>query len=213
MLTGRKLPLTLAFIVLIGLAVGAGCRGFFVNPTLTSITIGPTGQTVPPGKTLQMVATGTFDSGPPKDITGQSLWNSSDTSVATIGLKTGLLTAAQNVTNPPVTTTITATDGTLNNSTTVKVCPDVTAMSVTAVPTSPPANSDVHFTAMATFSGSNTQQDVTSEVTWTISNTAIISSIGTDGVGTVLAGTSGRSTNVSATLCNFASQQVTITVQ
>jgi Bacterial Ig-like domain (group 2) len=212
MLTGRKLPITLAFIVLIGLAVGVSCRGFFVNPTLTSITVGPTGQTVAPGKTLQMVATGTFDSGPPKNITTQCLWNSSDTSVATIGLNSGLLTAAQNVINPPVTTTITATDGTLNNSTTVKVCPDVTVMTVTAIPTNPPANSDVQFNATATFSG-GTPQDVTAEVTWNISNTAVIPSIGTDGIGTVPAGTSGQSTNVSATLCNFTSQPVTITVQ
>jgi len=213
MFTGRKLPITLAFIVLVGLAFGASCKGFFVDPTLTSITVGPTGQSVPPGKTLQMVATGTFDSGPPKDVTSKCLWTSSNTSVATVGLNTGLVTAAQNINNPPVTTTILATDGTLSNSTTVTVCPDVTALTITAVPTNPPANSDVQFTATATFSGVNGSQDVTGEVTWNISNTAVISSIGTDGIGTVLAGTSGMSTNVSATLCNFTSQQVTIRVQ
>ena len=48
MFTGRRLPLTLAFAVLIGLAFGASCKGFFVDPTLTAITISPTAPQVDP---------------------------------------------------------------------------------------------------------------------------------------------------------------------
>src|SRR6266436_7587776 len=40
MLTGRKLALTLAFTVLVALAFGAGCRGFFPKSVLQSLEIG-----------------------------------------------------------------------------------------------------------------------------------------------------------------------------
>ncbi len=43
------------------LTFGVGCRGFFVNPTLTTITVGPATPSVQQGSTLQMTATGTFD--------------------------------------------------------------------------------------------------------------------------------------------------------
>ncbi len=41
MLTGRKLALTLAFTVLVVVAFGMSCNGFFTDPTLSSIAIQP----------------------------------------------------------------------------------------------------------------------------------------------------------------------------
>ncbi|MBZ5681793.1 MAG: Ig-like domain-containing protein [Acidobacteriia bacterium] len=209
--TKHKLRLAGALAVLATLALAISCRGFFVNPTLTSISVGPSGQTIVPGASLQMIATGTFDDGSTANVTGKCLWTSSDTSVATVGQSNGKVLAASVINNPPGTTTITAVDGTASNTATVTVCPNVTAMTLTANTTSPKENDLVTFTAMASFGGLP-QTDVTNEVTWNISNTAVFSSI-TGGQGTVLAGSSGQSTNVSATLCGFTSQALTIHVQ
>jgi hypothetical protein len=128
-----------------------------------------------------------------------------------VGQTNGKVIAAAVINNPPGVTTITAVDGTASNTATVTVCPNVTAMTVTANTTSPKAGDIVTFTAMATF-GSGSPTNVTDQVTWNISNTAVFSSI-SNGQGTVNAGTSGQSTNVSATLCGFTSQPVTINVQ
>jgi len=92
MLTGRKLPITLAFAVLIGLAFGVSCNGFFVDPVLTSITIGPTNQNLQVGDTLQMSARGTYDDGSTKSISGSVLWSSTPDGIAPI-TKGGLVTA------------------------------------------------------------------------------------------------------------------------
>lgn len=213
MFTGRKLPITLAFSVLLGLAFGVSCKGFFVDPVLTGITIGPKNVTIEPGTTQQMVATGSFSGDKDKDVTGQCLWQSSNPSVATIGQHTGKLVAATTITNPPVTTTITAVDGAFTDTTTITVCPTVNSLKVDANTKSPAPNDDVQFTATAQLSGITGDQNVTDQVTWIISDTTVISSIGSDGIGTVLAGTSGKSTNVSAKLCGVTSAAITITVQ
>jgi hypothetical protein len=208
--TKQQLRLAGAFAGLATLALAISCRGFFVNPTLTSITVGPSGQTIAPSGTLQMVATGTFNDGSTSNVSGKCLWTSSDTSVATIGLNDGKVIAAAVINNPPGVTTITATDGTATNTATVDVCPAVTTMTVTANPTSVVAGGTITFTVMATFSGNTTPQDVTNQVTWNISNTTILSNISA-GQGITNVGTSGTS-GISASLCGFTSPSITITV-
>ncbi len=59
----HKLRLAGALAVLASLAFAISCRGFFVNPTLTSIAISPTAPQVEQGKTLQLQAFGTYDDG------------------------------------------------------------------------------------------------------------------------------------------------------
>jgi hypothetical protein len=208
----RKLQLLLAFTTLLTLSLAIGCTGFFVNPTLTSLTVGPSGQSIGLGKTLQMVATGTFNDGTTSNITGKCLW-SSDNAAAPVGQTSGLVTAATTIANPPVTATITAVNGTLSNTATVTVCPVVTNIIITTPTTNLTQNSTVTFKATGTFvvNGGTSQQDVTNDVTWGISNTAVISSI-SGGVGTVLANTVGLSTTVSATLCGTTSNILTLNV-
>src|SRR5208283_4971902 len=58
MLIGRKLALTLAFTVLVAVAFGVSCRGFFVKPTLASITIQPATPSVELGQTATLQAYG-----------------------------------------------------------------------------------------------------------------------------------------------------------
>jgi Bacterial Ig-like domain (group 2) len=203
-----RLQLAGALAALATLALAVSCRGFFVNPTLTSLTVGPTGQSIAPGRTLQMVATGTFDDGSTANVTGKSLWSSSDTSVATVGASSGLVTAAATISNPPGQSTITATDGTVTNTATVSVCPNVTQMTLTANPTSVVHSQIVTFKVMAIFAGISGEQDVTNQVTWNISDTTVLPSI-TNGVGTT---SNAGTVNVNATLCGATSNTVTITV-
>jgi trimeric autotransporter adhesin len=92
MFTGRKLALTLAFTVLVALAFGVSCKGFFVKPTLTSIAINPTAPQVNVGSTTTLTVFGTYDDGTRSVVTSGVSWSSDTTAVATIGTTTGVLT-------------------------------------------------------------------------------------------------------------------------
>ena len=209
--TGKRLPLTLAFGALVAAAIGAACNGFFVNPTVTAITIGPTGLTVGPSGTLQFVASGTMSDGSPNQIvTDKCFWNSSNSAAGSIGTSDGLFTAVtvSELTSPPQSSTITAAYQALTPATaTVSVCPAVTSLTITGSPTTFTAGltPTIIFTATAVFATGGGNQTVTNEVSWNISNTSVISSI-SDGQGTVLSGTTiGESTTVTATLCGVNS--------
>jgi len=208
----QKLRFLAVFSALLMLALAAGCRGFFVNPTLKSIAVSPSTGSVAPAGTIQMTATGTFDDGSTSNVTSKSTWQSSDTTTATVGANSGLVTAAASIASPPGTTTITATDGAFTNTATVTVCPTVTSITITPSTTNPAAGTAITFVVNAVFSGSLNQQVVTNNVTWTISNTAVIPSI-SDGAATVSSTASGLSTTVTAALCGGTSPAVTITVQ
>ena len=54
-------------------------------PTLVSINVSPQLATIFTGQTLQFSATGTFSDGSQQDITASSIWQSSDSNIATIG--------------------------------------------------------------------------------------------------------------------------------
>jgi len=220
MLTGRKLALTLAFTVLVAVAFGVGCRGFFVQPTITAITIGPTGETVGPSGTLQFVASGTMSDGSPNQIvTDKCYWSSTNSAAGSIGANNGLFTAVSTseLTNPPQEATISAAYQALTPATaTVSVCPAVTSLTVSASPTSYTHGQSVQITFVATaaFATGGGNQTVTNEVTWNISDTTVIPSI-TDGIATTGASaTAGEAATVTATLCGVNSNNsVTITAE
>jgi hypothetical protein len=171
MLTGRKLPLTLAFVVLIGLAFGASCKGFFVDPTLTSITVGPTNVNIPIGQHQQMTATGTYSpDGNQKDITTAKgiVWQSSDENQATVN-------GTGDVTGVGIgTPTITAQLGTVSGPTTVNITlTNVTAITITPSTSNISTNGGTAtFQAMATISGQTQKVDVSAQAVWTIQNSA-----------------------------------------
>jgi trimeric autotransporter adhesin len=167
MLTGRKLALTLAFAVLVAVAFGASCRGFFVKPVLTAISVGPTNQNLEVGNTLQMSARGTYDSQPPQNITGQVLWSSDNDAAATVtsgGLVMGI--------GAPGTANISATLDTLTGSASV----NVVLTGVTAITISPQGPINVkqgasqNFTCAATVTGQSKPVDITASVTWSTSD-------------------------------------------
>lgn len=198
----RKLQLLVAFSTLLLLAVAAGCRGFFVNPTLTTVTVGPQGASIEQGKTLQMTATGTYDDGSTKTLTANVLWTSADTTVVSVN-GTGLVTGKQFG-----STSITATSGTISGSTTITVVlGNITRIDVTPTSQSIPVGGEQQYTAIATVQGGQ-QFDITSSAQWQSSNTSV-ATIDTSGLATaVAAGT----TQITATSDNITSNAATLTV-
>lgn len=208
-----KTQFIIALATLPLLALMVGCKGFFVNPTLSSLAIGPSNPTITKSQTQQMSATGTYDDGSTKDLTGRVTWTSSDASCTTINAN-GLVTPSASVVNI-CTTTIGASFGTVSaSSVTVTVTPGTpTLITLTAVPTNPTPNSSVTFTAKATFPGSSTPQDITSSVTWINSDTTELTLTNGSGTGTISAtATPGNQINVTASFAGVDSNTVTLTI-
>jgi len=185
------------------LLILAGCGGFFIgNNDLASFTITPLNTSIKPAATQQFSASGVFGDGSTRDITSTATWASSNPAIATIDAS-GLATAVA-----LGSTTITATDSGMKQSTTLTVSNRV----VSSITISP-ANSTVisgstqQFTATATFSD-NTTQDVTTSATWTSSNTAA-ATISTTGLAT---GVATGTTTITATVSGVTAS-TTLTVQ
>jgi hypothetical protein len=173
--TKQTLRIVGAFAALAALALAAGCRGFFVKPTLTSLAVGPASPSVQTGSTnntAQMFAVGTFNDG----STGNPavLWSISpnDNSVATInsgGLVTSVATGTATVTatatqNPSITGTqsVTVTVGCIQS---IAIEPTSANISVSGTPNT------WQFAAKATTC--NGIFDITTTASWTSSNTAV----------------------------------------
>jgi trimeric autotransporter adhesin len=187
-----KIQVPLALTMLVMLASELACTGFFVNPTLQQITVTPQTPQIQQGKTQQMAATGSYDDGSTKDITGKVQWSSDDTTVATVGTSTGLVTA-----NTLGTATITAASATITGSTTATVVlANIQSISVTPTNTSITQGNTKQFTAIATTSNGTTQ-DITSSATWNSSNTNVVT-IDATGLATALAVTTAQTVTISA---------------
>jgi hypothetical protein len=204
-LTSRKLRLAGAFAALATLALAVGCRGFFVNPILSSLAVGPatpTIQTGTTGNTVQMTASGTFNDG----STGNPAvsWTSTPTSVATISA-TGLATAVS-----LGTATITATstqNAAIAGSTTLTVTVGcITSIAVTPTTNSVSAGTGIQYIAMA--NTCNGTFDITDIATWKSSNTTDVTIDSTGFASTLVAGT----VNITATSGTVISNSATLTV-
>ncbi|HTJ87019.1 MAG TPA: Ig-like domain-containing protein [Terriglobales bacterium] len=184
-----------------------------MNPTLSSLAIGPQAQTITTQQTLQMSATGTYSDGSTKDLTGKVNWSSSATACATIN-SNGLLSPVKTVTGI-CTTTISAASGTATAATTTVTVTEGTPSSImlTASTTTPQANSTVTFTAKATFPNSGTPQDITTSVTWIVSDTTNLTLTNGSGTGTLSANSAGLAITVQASFDGVLSNIVTLNVQ
>lgn len=158
----RKLKIGAASAVLLLFAFVVGCNGFFVNPTLTSIAVGPTA-TIQQNGTVQESAVGTYNDGSTQSLNNVQ-WSSSDTAVASVSTS-GLVTGIS-----PGTSTITGASGTVSGTATITVA----LSNVTGITISPTtANATVdggtqNFTATATISDGS-PVDITATATWSIS--------------------------------------------
>ncbi len=186
MLTGRKLALTLAFTVLVVVAFGVSCKGFFVNPTIASFVISPTNPTVAyPNGTQQMAAFGTdTDGNPTGNITNQISWSVSPEGVISIGTASskgttpGLLTA---LTQSTSLITITANYQALAAQTTTATVCVLGASDLTISPqdyTDSKGITPLDYTASVTVNGVG-GTDVTASVSWTTTTTGVTFTDGT----------------------------------
>ena len=126
MLTGRKLALTLAFAVLVALAFGVSCKGFFVQPTLTAIAINPTTPQVQIDASLTLTAFGTYDDGSRSPISSGVAWSSGTPAVASVtGTGSATLKGLESG-----TTVITASAQALSATATATVLGNVTSITV-----------------------------------------------------------------------------------
>jgi trimeric autotransporter adhesin len=197
-----------SLVAVVALAVVlSGCHGFFVNPTLQSITISPSSPSVVKGQTVQLTASGVNTDGSTTNHLPNLTWSSGSTGVATVnsnGLVTGVTAG---------TATITATSGSVSGTATVTVT-NSAIVSIAITPTTAQISvsgiggaTTQQFTAKATFAD-NTVQDITNSATWTSSNTAA-ATISANGLAqAVAAGT----TTITASAGNITSNQATLTV-
>jgi trimeric autotransporter adhesin len=207
----NKLRVVCTFAMLATLAITISCTGFFQNPTISSISVGPASPTIETGSTgntVQMTVFGTNNDGSTTNSPSVS-WTISPTSVATIsssGLVTSASTGTATVTatsnqNPSITgtQTVTVTVGCIQS---IKIQPT----SGPPLTTNAPSDS---FTAQATTC--NGTVDVTPVATWTSSNTSLATvSAGT--VTMVAGNTTAGTVSITAAIGNIVSPAVTITV-
>jgi hypothetical protein len=139
------------------------CNGFFVDPVLTSVTVGPTA-TINQGGTVQESAVGTFNDGSTKSLSNVQ-WSSDTESVATIS-SAGLVTGVS-----PGAATITGASGTVSGTAAITVAlQNVTGITVTPTTANIKANGGTApFTAKATIAG-GAPIDVSATATWTASD-------------------------------------------
>ena len=152
-----------ACAALLTLALAASCTGFFVNPTLTAVSVGPQNLSLNINQTQQMSATGTYSDGSQKTITSGVTWSSSDSAAVSVGSTSGLVTAVAQG-----SATITGSAGSCSacsGSTTVTVA----LQGVTSITVTPPSQSVTRGgTAVFFIAKANGSTDITSTATWTV---------------------------------------------
>ncbi len=206
----HKLCLASALCGLAIVVAEVGCTGFFVNPTLSSLAVGPASPTIETGNTnntVQMTVTGTNSDGSNAGHPSVA-WSISDPTVATIN-STGLVTSAS-----VGTATVTATSNqnpSITGTQTVTVtvgCIQSIALS-TYSGTVSGNQSTLSITAEAMTCNGN--QGVTNVATWTSSNTALATV--SAGVVSIVPGiTSGGTVNITASVGSVVSPPAVITV-
>jgi len=167
-----------ATIVIMGLS---SC-GFFVDPTISVITVTPATPSLLVGQTQQFVAVATYSDGTQATL-GSATWTTSNAAVLLID-SSGKATAVA-----AGSATVTATSGTGSGTTTVTVT-TAPLISIEVTPAnfsvSKAAQATVQYTATGHY-GDNTTADLTTTVTWSSSNTSVATMAST-GIAT-LAGT------------------------
>lgn len=159
---------------------------------LTSIAITPAAGSIAQGTRLQLGATGTFNDGSTRDLTFLASWQSSDATIASVsgsGVASGV---------SPGTVNVTATLGGVSGSTSFTIT-NATIASIVITPASStmPTGGYKNFTATGVFSDSS-QQNLTSQVTWSSNNTAVATVQNLPGPAGFTTGISAGNANISA---------------
>ena len=136
--------------------------------TLSSIAVSPPSPNIPVMTSTQLTAIGTYTNGSTVDLTSIATWKSAKAAVATVsqtGLAVGIATGAS---------TITASLGTQSGTALLTVGPiSLTSLAVTPSTPTIPLGASAALVATGTFLDKTTH-DVTEQVTWTSTNTKVI---------------------------------------
>src|SRR5581483_180652 len=150
------------------------------NATLQSITITPANATIVTGTKQQMTATGNYSDSSTHDITTQVTWSTTDQSTVDVsnaigseGLATG---------KKPGTVTVTALYAGVGGTTQLTVA-NATLQSIDVTPKDATihGNGTQQYKAEGTFSPNNVKQDLTTQVTWSSSDTNVVTISNADG--------------------------------
>jgi hypothetical protein len=157
------------------LVVGLGCslascdEGGDSTPGLQSIEVTPPNAQAAAGTSVQLSATGIYSDGSHQDVTSQVLWGSSNAAIATFA-------AGSRGTVSALTTGAVAISATLHDrvgTTNFTVTPAV-LVSIEVTPATPSVASGYTYGLMATgIFSDGTSQDLTTQVTWASSDTAV----------------------------------------
>ena len=151
---------------------------------LTEIDVAPDAQYIPVGGQLQLSLTGTYSDGSTQDITSNATWSSSDPTLASVDPATGIVTGVANSNNNPVT--ITATYGSITNTTTVYVTDAVPASVQLTPSTASIASGTTQQYAVNVVYTDGSLQPVTAGLSW-LSSSASVAGINSNGLATALA--------------------------
>ena len=180
----HKWRTVIALLTLFIICIASGCDGFFVDPSLTGVAVGPAA-TIQTGTTIQIAAVGTYNDGSQKKLSSNVFWNSATPRVATIDGK-GVVTGVG-----PGQAVISAAVDTVTGSATVTVIVgSLTSIKVTSQDgfNNITYGSNEQFVATGTSNGQ--QFDVTDSVTWS-TNPQSIPNVSIDPKSGLLTTTSG----------------------
>jgi trimeric autotransporter adhesin len=174
------------------------------QPTLESIQITLTASSVAAGLSDQLTATGEYSDGTSQNLTTSVTWTSSASNVATVSATGAVTTLAQG------TAKITGTLSGVNGSVTLTVnAPAITALVVSSTSASIARGTTVQFTATGTLTNGTTE-NVTGLVTWSSSNSSVVS-INLNGAQGLALGLIAGTSTITAT-ANGVSSSATLTV-
>ena len=194
---------------------GTGGVGSPGNADITTVAVIPGSQSVSsPSQTSQFLAIGSTAAGATENLTSQVQWSSSSTAIATIN-SAGLATGVSQGTST-ITALYSNSDGSIANGTATFQVLNGSSEEVTALQVYPASQAATalaqqsQFTALGTENG--LQYDVTGQVAWTSSDTAV-ATVGTSGNGTpgLVAATGVGSATIQATYTNKDTSKVVAT--
>jgi hypothetical protein len=158
---------------------------------LVSISVLPSNPSIANHTQTQFSVIGTFYDGSTRDVSSQAAWSSSNPAVANFPSTPGLAKSTA-----VGTTNISASVGTLNAASTLNVtAAQLQSITVSPVNGSIAPSTKLNYTAIGLFSDSTTQ-DLTTLLTWTVTDTSVASILTVRGTATAV---SGGSTTVNAT--------------
>ena len=174
--------------------------------SLQSISVSPANASISQSQSQQFSATGRYSDGSSKNITASVTWTSSNTSVASVGVNSGLANGIA-----AGTCQVIATLGSVSSpGAALTVIKSVTLQSIAVSPANPSISQSQtqQFTATGTYSDGSSK-DITTSVVWSSSNTTVATVGANTGMATgVGAGTS----QISASFGSVVSSSPTLTV-